>query len=74
MIEASSYSVWLYGSRSRGDFDDHSDVDVLVVTDPGNREMTFDLSMYSRTPTVSHYLWNEIERMAEYGSLFLRHV
>ena len=28
-----SYEVWLFGSRARGDWDGHSDTDLLVVAD-----------------------------------------
>ena len=32
-LGASSYEVWLFGSRARGDWDGRSDTDLLVVAD-----------------------------------------
>jgi len=65
--------VWLYGSSARGDRDPSSDVDLLVVGDgtvdwPG-------LPLPARDNlSISRYAWDEIEHMADYGSLFLHHV
>jgi uncharacterized protein len=32
-LDATSYEVWLFGSRARGDWDGRSDTDLLVVAD-----------------------------------------
>jgi len=44
--------VWLFGSKARGDFDEESDVDLLIVTHDGDDalgkavgEMAYDLSL-----------------------------
>ncbi len=65
-------AVWLYGSLARGESSPTSDIDVLVVGEPVRQ---LDLSMFGRRhASVSRYSWREIERMAEYGSVFLHHL
>lgn len=68
-------AVWLYGSHARGDADSLSDVDVLVISD---RTLSLDaIEAAVGSPSrlsVARYAWREIEAMAEYGSLFLRHL
>lgn len=49
----------LYGSRARGEADSLSDTDVLIVCDH------LDTADYS---------WSEIDKLGEYGSLFLWHL
>ncbi len=68
MVEA-----WLYGSAARGDADELSDVDVLVVAEPAERPDVSSLKIPS-TASLSRYTWPEIDSMIEYGSLFLHHV
>ena len=47
------YKVILYGSCARGDFDDESDVDIMIILDvpkeeiPQERSKTFDISYAS---------------------------
>lgn len=48
----------LYGSRARGEADDLSDTDVLLVDDSPEGD----------------YRWGEIEHLRSYGSLFLWHL
>lgn len=68
-------AIWLYGSHSRGDYDAASDIDVLFVTDSEDSELSsYQLPQFPKDPAVSKYTWVEIERMAEYGSLFLKHL
>lgn len=75
MIVGPALAVWLYGSYARGDADELSDLDVLVISEcetdqPAlRRVLGVDVE-----PSVSRYSWDEIDRMAQYGSLFLRHV
>jgi len=65
--------VWLYGSAARGDSDELSDIDLLVVGEPGEET---DLSKIAPADniSVSRYAWDEIDAMVGYGSLFLQHV
>lgn len=65
--------VWLYGSAARGDGDERSDVDVLVAgaASPDRLE---SLPYPSDTLSVVSYDWDELQHMADYGSLFLHHV
>lgn len=71
----SSYALWLYGSHARGNSDKFSDLDVLFVSSgEGNHCPMQDLSDFAASPSISRYSWREVERMAQYGSLFLRHV
>lgn len=68
-------AVWLYGSHARGDADHLSDVDLLVVSDlPIDQWHIASIVDSPSRISISWYTWREIEGMAEYGSLFLRHV
>ena len=73
-------STWLYGSTARGDADELSDVDILVVSDGGEWLKVLDVATYGtagadvRRLSPLHFSWTEIGAMAEYGSLFLHHV
>lgn len=65
--------VWLYGSAARGDADEGSDIDVLVVGDEDFDVESLALGRPDRI-SQSHYSWAEVEHMANYGSLFLHHI
>jgi predicted nucleotidyltransferase len=64
--------LWLYGSKARGDSDEASDTDVLVVTDEPTTCDAWIAAM--QDVSVSRYSWREVESMARYGSIFLDHV
>jgi len=67
MAVASGFVELLYGSKARGDADASSDDDYVVISDaPPAAEI--------RAAEASWYTWEEFEGMAEYGSLFLRHL
>jgi hypothetical protein len=70
------FELWLYGSEARGDVDDLSDSDILLVAD--SQISPRDILEASRDllaiGSASRYDWNEIEGMAKYGSLFLHHL
>lgn len=51
----------LYGSRARGDADASSDRDILELRDTAHRE-------------IGVYAWEDLERMATEGSLFVQHL
>ena len=69
------YAIWLYGSHSRGVVDEFSDIDVLFVSESElDDKVVYDVFESPTGISISRYSWEEMERMAEYGSLFLRHV
>ena len=75
MRSAPDYAIWLYGSHSRGVVDEFSDIDVLLVSESELEDSVVHDVFESPTGiSISRYSWEEMERMAEYGSLFLRHV
>lgn len=69
--------VWLYGSVARGSHTSQSDLDILVLPRGGAFEelpaAVNDLPQREFC-SVTSYSWLEIQRMAEYGSLFLLHL
>ena len=69
-------AIWLYGSHARGDADQLSDIDVLLVSDAhtSKQEISTVLRFDSPNLSVSQYSWPEIEGMSCYGSLFLHHL
>ncbi len=75
-----AYALWLYGSHARGDHDELSDVDVLLVSEASCRPESIvriapELSSFDPEQlSISHYTWSEFDAMREYGSLFLRHI
>ena len=74
----SSWAAWLYGSVARGDHDPSSDLDILVIADqnclvPDIDYLIADLPQ-TRYRSIRRYSWGEVEGMAAYGSLFLRHL
>jgi predicted nucleotidyltransferase len=70
-------AVLLYGSHARGDADEISDVDVLIVGERpliANEIAPLLSEVYSGPLHITHYKWNEFGAMSEYGSLFLHHI
>jgi hypothetical protein len=65
------YIIALYGSRARGDYDEHSDIDVLAVVD---RSSCAAVIRQEAKQNISSYTWAEFEAMHSYGSLFLWHL
>jgi len=66
--------IWMYGSRARGDADDLSDTDVLVIADPGTQVESLIAELAFPAISVSRYSWSEMERMWQYGSLYIHHL
>jgi predicted nucleotidyltransferase len=73
-------SAWLFGSRARGDFDEFSDTDVVLFSEPMQlsemvllkRRLTEQMA--DDTISLSLYSVPSTEAMAKGGSLFLWHV
>ena len=75
MTTAHGCAIWLYGSHARGDSDELSDVDVLVISD----SLDDTIAVEGVFPTLhklstTRYTWVEVDGMVESGSLFLRHL
>jgi hypothetical protein len=68
------YAIWLYGSRARGDADDASDVDLLLLGGVPECDVVALRREYGRNLSLSEYTWEEIDAMVNYGSVFLHHV
>ncbi|HJQ94298.1 MAG TPA: nucleotidyltransferase domain-containing protein [Acidimicrobiia bacterium] len=68
-----SKALWIYGSYARGDNDRNSDLDLLAVSDQPFFVEISDLFPGAHL-SLSSYSWREIERMVDYGSVFLHHV
>lgn len=75
--------VLLYGSRSRGDHDEFSDADALVLSErPGHASLSRAVERLVATEcgvpqelvSVSSYSFREMRRMASAGTLFARHI
>jgi Nucleotidyltransferase domain len=75
---ADKTAIWLYGSYARGDKDEYSDCDLLIVgPEPGRAVLEAALSeCSSHGPrlSISRYDWHQIQMMTRYGSLFLQHI
>lgn len=68
-------AIWLYGSHARGDADWLSDIDVLVVSDNFVEVDSITSVLAFPSPlSITQYSWQEMQRMAQYGSLFLQHL
>lgn len=67
-------AIWLYGSHARGDSDAKSDVDILLVADKAVRPRLPRHVTQLGKPSISRYSWEELEGMANQGSLFMQHL
>ena len=68
--------LWLYGSKARGDSDNFSDTDLLVI---GNciKDLKYAKQLIPKdflNVNLNFHSWKEIQSMAKYGSLFLHHL
>lgn len=88
-IEGKEYSIkqqekieeiWLFGSYARGEQDQYSDLDILVIMQECKEEeykrMKLQLSQNMGIPLewISLYEIHKIEEMAQKGSYFLWHI
>jgi len=75
MSAVPAFASWLYGSHARGDADELSDVDVVVISESVEDPIdSNDLHPSGKAASVTRYTWEELEGMIEGGSLFLRHL
>lgn len=72
----SDQAVVLYGSVARGDDDEFSDIDILVVSsnDLPVDNRTFSSLAKGRPINISRYTWPEFQAMSASGSLFIQHL
>lgn len=73
------HSAALFGSFARGDAEPHSDVDLLVVCDEGQKpsvyaDLSLSLSSEFEKISICSYSPKELRFMAGRGSLFLLHL
>lgn len=65
-------SIALFGSRARGDYDDLSDTDLLLVGDRLINRENNNLALQGFS--VSSFTWTQLDAMASCGSLFIQHL
>ena len=75
LVEAAA----LYGSVARGDTEPHSDIDLLLLCDPGQKGAVFEmvhpvLSREFRKLSLAVYSHKELKFLGRSGSLFLLHL
>lgn len=68
------YSLAIYGSQARSDFDKYSDKDFLIVHAPTFNTNDIIKKYSSHGWSCSTYTYNHLEDMACNGSLFLQHI
>jgi len=73
-MKTSDYAAWLYGSHARSDYDNCSDIDILIIGKPDINMILEQTGFDQNQISLSQYNWDEIKKMASYGSLFLRHI
>ena len=74
--------VFLYGSRARGEGDDESDLDVLVVVDDGDWRFHDEVAAEANEPALEYtvslsvHVWSEehYEKHKRWGLLFYRNL
>ena len=69
-------ALWLYGSKARGDSDDFSDTDLLVIG-KSIKDLKYAEKLIPKgllKMNLNFHSWKEIQIMAKYGSLFLHHL
>jgi predicted nucleotidyltransferase len=68
------YAIWLYGSYARKDNDSNSDIDILVIGSIDVNAVLKHFDYDRERISISQYSWEEINKMASYGSLFIYHL
>ncbi|MDI6050057.1 hypothetical protein QLS31_09460 [Flavobacterium sp. XS2P24] len=69
-----NYSVAIYGSSTRENFDKYSDKDILIVADYYNELKNLKTEYEKKGFSVSVYTYSKLKFMSENGSLFLDHL
>lgn len=69
-----NYSVAIYGSSTRENFDKYSDKDILIVADCYKELKTLKIEYENQGFSVSTYTYSKLKFMSENGSLFIDHL
>lgn len=68
------YSVAVFGSCARNDFDNLSDKDILFVYDDNFYPSKEIKNMQSNGWNCSEYTYKEFQNISSLGSLFVQHI
>ena len=76
-LQKTADEIWLFGSHARGEIDEGSDVDVLVVYD--ERELSNELTAslidrYGENVDLSHYSYAGLAKLVDQRALFAWHL
>jgi hypothetical protein len=69
-----NYSVAIFGSSLRDDFDKYSDKDLLIVADNYDLLKQLEEKYSSENWSISFYTYSKLEYLSKNGSLFLKHL
>ena len=69
-----NYSVEIYGSSTRENFDKYSDKDILIVADYFKELKKLKTEYENKGFSVSLYTYSKLKFMSENGSLFIDHL
>ena len=69
-----NYSVAIFGSTLRNDYDKYSDKDLLIVAD-SYKELDALKNKYSKDNwSISFYTYSKLEYLSKSGNLFIKHL
>ena len=69
-----NYSVAIYGSSTRENFDKYSDKDILIVAETYREIKSLRLEYENQGFSASTYTYSKLQFMSENGSLFIDHL
>ncbi len=69
-----NYSVAIFGSSLRADFDKYSDRDLLVVADDFKTLEELKKTYSKDDWSISYYTYSKLEYLSKNGSLFIKHL
>lgn len=68
------YSISIFGSSLRDDFDKYSDKDLLVVADDFKTLEKLKIHYSTKNWSISYYTYSKLEFLSKNGSLFIKHL
>ena len=69
-----NYSIAIYGSSTRENFDQYSDKDILIVGESYKNIKTLKVEYENQGFSVSAYTYSKLNFMSLNGSLFIDHL